>query len=773
MAPTILEDISESPSALAHLSAWKFLAFGGGPISKRAGDILSQHTKIYCMLGSTETKLLPEFDDKAAEDWEYHAFHSGLGLDFRHHADGLYEMIIVKDVDNPFQIVFQTFPDITEYAMKDVYAKHPTKPGLWLYKGRVDDMIILSNGEKLQPNEAESIANSFEAVTTALICGQDRFQPALIIESRRGSVEVDCLEDILQNVNEVLPSFAQIDIDHVTVVPEDKMPLPRSAKGVVQRAKAFQQLQPDIEKLYTDARSGQSNQRSNTSPLDYETEESLISSLTTVVHWVSSKFHHISADDNFLNSGLDSLLALKMTRALRQTSEKNESAVEINSRLIYNNPTIRRLAKALLTSRLPNSHDDEVSDIEEMKQALEKSTQDLPQAPARAKDKSFSAGYCVLVTGSTGSLGAYLVDRLIRSPDVGEVICLNRGHDARARQAARNEAWGLSTDFSRVTFTCVDLTDPQFGLNRNTYERLAARATHIIHNAWPVSFAHPFDYFKPQLQGCRHLINFSAACTHRVPISFISSIGGANRYLEITGSKMVPEEMMSDFRVAEQMGYAQSKLVAEHMFARAARKSKVPCKICRVGQIAGPVCLAEDDTRGGWNRSEWFPSLIDACARLGCIPQSLEGVDVIDWIPVDILAKALIEAQLLDGAEDEIEVTHFVNPCSTTWAALLPSLRQILPVEARVIDYQSWLTVLRDSATSEHRDADDGSSSPHSEAQDANNRALILLPFFESLLSSERPGWLTKKARARSPTLSCVQSVNPTWMRKWMKQWGY
>ena len=36
------------------------------------------------------------------------------------------------------------------YATNDIIEPHPTRPGWYKYYGRVDDQIILSNGEKVR-----------------------------------------------------------------------------------------------------------------------------------------------------------------------------------------------------------------------------------------------------------------------------------------------------------------------------------------------------------------------------------------------------------------------------------------------------------------------------------------------------------------------------------------------------------------------------------------------------------------------------------------------
>ena len=66
----------------------------------------------------------------------------------RYRLGDLFELGFVRDPQlDRFQIIFSTFPTRQEYWTSELYAKHPTKPDLWKYNGRADDIMVLSNGE--------------------------------------------------------------------------------------------------------------------------------------------------------------------------------------------------------------------------------------------------------------------------------------------------------------------------------------------------------------------------------------------------------------------------------------------------------------------------------------------------------------------------------------------------------------------------------------------------------------------------------------------------
>ncbi|EXJ70135.1 uncharacterized protein A1O5_07208 [Cladophialophora psammophila CBS 110553] len=147
--PFLVEEMLGFPEYFDTLSSLKLVQFGSGPLSKYCGDTLL-----------TRQKSCPHFIRKI-------------------------------DVNVPgIQPVFELFPQLTEWPTRDIYTQYPHKPYLWRTCGRADDVIVLSNGEKLNPVDIESqIAKAHPAITGALVVGQGRFQPALIVEV--GGIDVD------------------------------------------------------------------------------------------------------------------------------------------------------------------------------------------------------------------------------------------------------------------------------------------------------------------------------------------------------------------------------------------------------------------------------------------------------------------------------------------------------------------------------------------------------------------------------------------------------
>ena len=407
--------------------------------------------------------------------------------------------------------------------------------------------------------------------------------------------------------------------------------------------------------------------------------------------------------------------------------------------------------------------------------------------PAHGNSKPTTSRIRVLLTGSTGNLGAYLLDALLGHHQVDKVTCLNRSEDAQARQSANHIARGLSVDCDaeRLEFLRCDLSSPALGLSDDEFDELAAETTHIIHNAWPVDFNLPFSSFQPHLVGVQRLIEFARVCRYNASIFFISSLSAAGRWGTLPGAlAKIPETALHDWRVAK-MGYGQSKLVAERLLIEASRCCGITVCICRVGQVAGPVMR---DTYGEWPKQEWFPSLIASSINLHKIPDTLGPLDVVDWIPVDRLALVLVELLSQHVAVDDLHrvgkkrkrlpplaVYHLANPHTSTWSSLLPSVRNHLGDRVQIVSFREWVSALENSNSSSTLTTVATSPGP---ASPLSNPAVKLLPFFLELqdravrFPHARAATLDVRNTARcSSVLACTRAVGAEWMTLWMNQW--
>lgn len=177
-----LAELIKDPEHLGNLSRLKQITQGGGPCPQPVGDLISKKTKLVNVLGTTECGVLP-IQHCDPEDWAYMGVSPVLGHEYRHISGDLYEEVIVRNPDVELsQGIFATFHELIEWPMKDLCSKHPTKENVWLYRGRADDIIVFSTGEKLNPIEMEDTLSVNPAVSAALVTGVGRFQSSLLVE---------------------------------------------------------------------------------------------------------------------------------------------------------------------------------------------------------------------------------------------------------------------------------------------------------------------------------------------------------------------------------------------------------------------------------------------------------------------------------------------------------------------------------------------------------------------------------------------------------------
>ncbi|OCL14503.1 hypothetical protein AOQ84DRAFT_280861 [Glonium stellatum] len=397
--------------------------------------------------------------------------------------------------------------------------------------------------------------------------------------------------------------------------------------------------------------------------------------------------------------------------------------------------------------------------VMKMKFIFERFSTDLPTT-ARTSKKPLQGSSCVILTGSTGSLGSYILDALISNPSISCVYCLYRGgRDGEARQKDLQSRRGLNSSWlpERLKFLICNLSQPYLGLGSDEYVKLPENVTHILHNAWQVDFNLSIDSFvDTHIHGVRQFVGFSSRSAKRAEIFFISSIGTVMEWSNT--SERVPEAVIDDWTLPHTGGYAESKYVSEKLLLEAGKVGDVPSIICRVGQVAGPTLQM-----GTWNEQEWVPSLIKSSKHLRKLPASLGRQETIDWIPVDILGNIIVAKQRNNSITPTLleapEYITLLNPSKTTWSEILPTIQRF--IEADVVSLQDWVDALHQSSSTNEID---------------KNPALKLLGFFDGLQESVNqlsPTMDTTNAVQESSTMEKLGIISSEWISNWMRRWGY
>jgi hypothetical protein len=156
--------------------------------------------------------------------------------------------------------------------------------------------------------------------------------------------------------------------------------------------------------------------------------------------------------------------------------------------LIYEHPSISSLIQFILDLVSTDSEGPSVStdNSSKVKNIIKKYTQGFSIRPQEdLHDMSIDKDEYVVITGTTGSLGSFLLDNLIDRPSVKRIYCFNRykGEETSKRQLDLFLQRGLDAKKlaqvidEKVIFHDVDLSQPRLGLSEADYEsvRLSVR----------------------------------------------------------------------------------------------------------------------------------------------------------------------------------------------------------------------------------------------------------------------------------------------------------
>ncbi|KAL8902865.1 MAG: hypothetical protein Q9207_004330 [Kuettlingeria erythrocarpa] len=262
LAPPFLESIAKDTKMLNTIGAEaETVVYGGGDVSQSLGDALASKVQLFNFNGSTETgsfPLLRPLGDFPSQDWKYIQPHPAAGLEFRPSSHGLYEAVIIKDrVYEDEQPVFKIFPHLEEFPTKDLFAPHPTKPGLWTYRGRADNTIAFKPGQMCDPVPMEQTVGQHAGVQAVLMAGTGRFQPALLVE-RTNDQAFSAVSDqelsselwpLINEANQTYQLGARVAQSHILFT-DPQQPMRRAGKGTVQRGPTLEQYKDELDKLY-------------------------------------------------------------------------------------------------------------------------------------------------------------------------------------------------------------------------------------------------------------------------------------------------------------------------------------------------------------------------------------------------------------------------------------------------------------------------------------------------------------------------------------------
>jgi hypothetical protein len=183
----------------------------------------------------------------------------------------------------------------------------------------------------------------------------------------------------------------------------------------------------------------------------------------------------------------------RLISALRRSSEIGIQSISslITQNIIFENPTIHSLARkvaALIACAEGTSESVQDSHIHAIGAMIEKYSAkflkfDHDSMERPGKRARLDGGRVVLLTGSTGTLGSYILADLLGRPEVSTVYVLNRfsaapGTYSSMRQLNAFEERGLDTQLltssRKILYLEGDISQDRLGLTPPTYARVCS-----------------------------------------------------------------------------------------------------------------------------------------------------------------------------------------------------------------------------------------------------------------------------------------------------------
>ncbi|KAI1627955.1 hypothetical protein EDD37DRAFT_560252, partial [Exophiala viscosa] len=683
--PYGLKLLSESQDGIDALAAMKVVMFGGSPCPDALGDLLANNgVNLISHYGTTETgQLMTSSRPPGDKVWNYLRMHEKLRRYVRWDDRGgnLYELVVLDGW--PSKVA--TNRDDGSFATKDLFEPHPTLEGAWKHSGRLDDTIVLTSGEKAIPIAMEQAVRQNKLVQEAVMFGTGKAQVGMIIIASDAAATLDqagLLDAIWPTIkieNQILPAYAQLVRDMIKVIPAGT-PYPSTDKGTMIRQAFYRAFETEIEGLYHQL---DSNATGALVLTDVQLRQYLRETILELAPQDDSS--SITDTTDLFSLGVDSLQSTRIRVHIMRDIQLNGNVLPPN--VVFEYPTLAKLASAILSIR-----DSKVAATRDVTKEMENRIAKYSVFPQHVPVIRTSKEKCVVVTGATGSLGAHLVAQLLRRDDISEVCCLVRAESASSahdRVVKSMKDRGVYEDDAlfqtKVTCYASDFSKPDLGLGEANYASIANKITALIHSAWSVNFNKNLSSFEADcIAGARRLTLLCLAARQGMPASFnfcssVSAVANTNI------NDVVSEDLPPNLACVQGMGYAQSKLVTEHLVVRAAKQNGMEARVLRIGQITA------DTVHGIWNDTEAIPLMLQAATTIGALPALDEFQR---WLPVDTVATTVTDISLSSTKQ---HVFNVVNPRAFNWTRdLLPALRGAgLPFEE--VGQRDWVRKLRAS----------------------------------------------------------------------------
>lgn len=565
------------------------------------------------------------------------------------------------------------------------------------YVGRADTQVK-HKGFRVELGAIERVIEEHKHVQAAAVIqlkGQSQSDGYLLIawvilaDKDHGKAETSCgslLQDIISWLAARLPYY---------MIPNhawETRKFPHTPYGKIDRRALVEQAQDQMQHKIKDAMRIKNNEAqevpkqhvSMTNKQSLSNVPKTLATLRSLLQDVLPMAGSFDPDDNIMSLGLTSLDAARFIGLV------NKHIGPLSMQDLHQNVTLASLAQLLGKTHQTNYGPAELLEFENDSHLAD----DIELVPDwRSEGRIF-------LTGATGYVGAQILHRLLRMPQLNHVACLARWdhrHGVSPAGRIKNtfkkyDLWdeAISELFEQKVSTLDgDITKPHLGLEDKDYQWLVNWAPAILHVAAKVNWCEPYSsHFEPNVLGTKNVLRV-ASHGRRKSFHYVSSIDIWGVTGLILGTEAVSEDGPLKVHLASlpfDTGYAQSQWVADEMVQRAQKKG-LPITIYRPGFVVG------DSIKAAGNPDDFFSRMIVGCIQLGYWPELPE--QNMEYVTADYVCDAFLHL-----AADNRNIGRNFNltapdPSKITTMERLCRLINQAGFSVTQIPYNDWLAKLR------------------------------------------------------------------------------
>lgn len=470
--------------------------------------------------------------------------------------------------------------------------------------GRKKNVIILSNGENIYPEELEIYVSALPGVRQAVVFQWENQIAAMFYTGE--FADTSKIEQAVQELNRKLAAYKRI-----TKIFYRHTPFSVTPSGKIRRNEFLKEISQKGESLLT-------------TPVTKAEHF-----LSDVVKEVLGLSFELSVNDNIFSLGGNSLSALAIA-----------TKTNLNAQVIYEHPVIRDLAKVL-----ENESNQTFQDETYVNQFIQYNQNIENKEPVEG----------ILLTGATGFLGAHILYELIHRKNA-TVYCISR---IRGRLGHIYYQY-FKEELPEIVHEIIgDIAKENIGLSKKLYKELTKCVNTVIHAAANVRHVGDRQQFmETNFNGTERMIQFckkSNAILHFVSSYVSSGIAIVPIHSDV---ELFDEQTLYIGQDYAQNVYVQTKYLAEKKILEE-REQGLRANIYRVG------CLTSRRRDGVFQLNAEESGLrnrLIGVLKAGVYTEDIQAFPV-DFTAVDECAEAFITL-IYSGRCNNIY--HMFNPNAIT-----------------------------------------------------------------------------------------------------------